>query len=476
MNIRINELLYLLRGYDLEPGKAFALYEDMNAKGKIFRDYREDAKQTSKLTGPLDPRDPLFRLYYSNDERNKKELQEAIVDYVSYGHGKMFDAIRETYKNSDKPLHEIAQLFSEVFGRLNFPRVEDSEDLLSFPACNTPEAIFDQVKETILGYMEITIPIPVENFNTELPKYWLGLSDKGANEIFDIPLVEGELREIKLEGNHEKPMRRRVQFLEETYDEGLKDILKYEEFHRDVAYSLCTLWDSGNYQFTCQTVFTVLAGNPKYRDTKASKTMLEKIKRVIDDLTRRVRINYGQEAEAYPGGFIYHPGAVYEYEGPLFWIRVDRMKINGQIVQEGMRFVAEPILFELARKKAQIYRVPLEAMQAPGNTTEKSISRNEYLTRRFAQMDRSKKKNAKTIPLTNRTIRWSTLLEKRGMEKAKPSQKEKEKQAVIAVLESWKQKNIMLLDYAVTDEAIYIAKEEPQLKEINKIKAQTSEN
>lgn len=476
MNIRATELLYLLRGYDLEPGKASALREDMETKAKNFRDYREDAKQTSKLTGPLDPRDALFKLYYSNDERNKRELQKAIVDYVSYGHGKMFDAIRETYKNSDKPLHEIAQLFSEVFGRLNFPRVEDSEDLLSFPDCNTPEAIFDRVKETILDDMKITIPRPLENFNTNMPDYLTGLADKGANDIFDIPLEEGELREIKLEGVNKKPMRRGIQFLEETYDEGLKDILKYGDFHRDVAFALCTLWDSGNYQFTYQTVFTVLAGNPKERDTKASKTMLEKIKRTIDDLTRRVRINYAQEAEAYPGGFIYQPGAVYEYEGPLFWIRIDRMKINGQIVQEGLKFVAEPILFELARKKAQIYRVPLEAMQAPGNATEKSISRNEYLTRRFAQMDRSKKKKAKDIPLTNRTIRWSTLLEKRGMEKAKPSQKEKEKQAVIAVLESWKRKNIMLLDYAVTDEAIYIAKEEPHLKEINKIKAQTSEN
>ncbi len=476
MNIRANELLYLLRGYDLEPGKASALREIMEAKAKNFHGYREDAKQTSALTGPLPPGDPLFRLYHSNDERNKKELREAIVNYVSYGHGKMFDAILEAYKNSDTPLHEIAQLFSDVFFRINFPRVEDSEDLLSFPDCNTPEEIFDQVKQAILGEMEITAPAPLENFNTNIPDFWTGLADKGANEIFDIPLEAGELREIKLEGSHEKPMRRNVQFLEETYDEGLKDILKYGDFHRDVAFALCTLWDSGNYQFTCQTVFTVLAGNPKYRDTKANKTMLENIKRTINDLTRRVRINYTQEAISYPGGFIYHPGAVYEYEGPLFWIRIDRMKINGQIVQEGMRFVAEPILFELARKKAQIYRVPLEAMQTPGNTTAKSISRNEYLTRRFVQMDRSKKKNAKNIPLPNRTIRWDTLLEKRGLKKAKPSLKEKEKQAVIEVLESWKQKNIMLLDYAVTDEAIYIAKEEPHLKEIDKIKAQISKN
>lgn len=471
MNIRATELLYLLRGYDLEPGKASALREDMETKAKNFRDYREDAKQTSKLTGPLDPRDPLFRLYYSNDERNKKELREAVVDYVSYGHGKMFDAIREAYKDSDKPLHEIAQLFSEVFGRLNFPRVEDSEDLLSFPDCNTPEAIFDRVKEAILDDMKITIPIPLESFISRIPDFSLFIDDKGFKQMFDGKTKAGEKREIKLNSPGRKSMIREIEFVKQEYGEAMEE-WGLDIFEEAVALQLMALWADGTKAFTMQTIASAWEDREKETDTKAGPGLLQRIKQAIIKLSRWVKINYLPEAIAYPEGFIYQPGEVYQYEGPLFFVRIDTtMKLNNQVTHEGIKLVAEPILLELAKKKAQYTKLPASIYKTPGSLTVKKVELEFYLLGRLEQMRRSKKKNAKNIPLTIRTILWDTLFAKTGIDaKATPSVKKKQMEKALAMLDAWKQAGELLLDYASTPEAIYIAIEEPHLKEIQRKK------
>ena len=471
MNIRADEFFLLTRGYDIDPDKLKTLEEKMRSASQAVTKNEADLKKFSKVVDLSRISASLFDCYESQDAKLRNELRTAVADYVAYLGGNLYTSALEAYKDSDKPQYEIDALFIDCLMKTELHPLEDDINIFSFPDCNTPADVFEKAKQDILDRMAITIPRPLESYMTRIPNFILWLDDKGAKEIFDGQTKAGEKREIKLNSPGRKSMIREIEFVKQEYGEAIEE-WGLDLFEWGVALSLCSLWYDGTKAFTLQTIASSWEDLEKGTDLKAGEVTLQRIKQAIIKLSRWVKINYLPEAKAYPGGFIYHPGEVYQYEGPLFFVRIDTtMKLNNQVTHEGIKLVAEPILLELAKKKAQYTKLPNSVFKTPGSLTVKKVELEFYLLGRLEQMRRSKKKKAKDIPLTIRTILWETLFAKTGIDaKATPSVKKKQMEKALAMLDAWKQAGELLLDYASTPEAIYIAVEEPHLKEIQKKK------
>lgn len=457
----------VMRGYDLDQEKLEELGNKCWESGEEMRKYKEDYQTTLDLAGgELDHTDPLYIHIHYNMERIRRRMSEALVNYYKCLHGKIFLSVMENYKKTAFLQGEIALLFERCYGALNLYPVEGAEDMLNFRECRTEEELFNFVRDDILDRMATEVMPDLKNIVTRDPDCFVIPQDKGARAPFDGKQKIGEKRTITLNGPKNKPMKREIQFLEEAYDNGLTQ-LGLGEFEKAVGYSLCTLWDSGTKEFSLQTIATMLKGNPD-TDPKANGEFLLRIKDALRKLSRWVIIQYEQEAIAYKDELIYHPGEIYKYEGPLFHVRIDTvMKLNGTVTREGVRIVDKPILWTLAEMKAQFSKVPLSVFRTPGNLTEKKVELQMYLVERLTQMGRMKKKNAS---LSSLTIKWETLFQRTGNAGAKPSAKAKVKDKALAILDTWKLDGELLLDYAVDDEAIYIAIEEPHLQTISRKK------
>lgn len=468
MNIRADEYFILTRGYNLDPDKLEELDKKMRSASQAVAKNEADLKKFSKVVDMSRISDQLFDCFERQDAKLRDELRTAVADYVAYLGGNLYKSALEAYKGSDKPRYEIDASFFECLIKTNLRPLEEDKNIFSFPDCNTPEDIFEKAKQDILDRMEITIPRPLKNFITHVPDYMIIIQDKGTTEIFDGKMKAGEKREIKLNRSGREKMVREIEFVNQEFDETLTQFgLKEEE--KFVANALCSLWDDNTRVFSLQTIASMYGGNDRETDSKASKQTLREIKEILRKLSTWTIINYSQEAIAYKDKFIevLEPdGKLYKYEGPLFHVDIETTaKLNGTVTHEAVEISKEPILWKLAKMKAQFTKVPLSVFNTPGNLTSNKIELQMYLVERLTQMKRMKRKNT---PLANLTIKWDTLLQRTGNADAKPSAKAKVKDKALALLDYWKQSGELLLDYAVSDEAIYIAIEEPHLKLIEK--------
>ena len=468
MNIRADEYIILTRGYNLDRNKLLDLSENLISSTKAVAKNEKELNKLNKAVDLSKIDQALFDCYDRQARELRSKNRTALANYVAYYGGDLYKSIREAYKDSDKPQCEIDASF---LNSLKHPTIHplDDENIFSFPDCNTPADIFEKVKRDILDRMATAIPRPLENIVTHISDQMIIFHDKGTTEIFEGKMKAGEKREIKLNRSGRDRMVREIEFVNQEFDETLTQFGLKEGTEKGVAGALCSLWDDNTRVFSLQTIATMLGGNDPDADSKASKQSLQEIKEILRKLGTWTIIDYSQEAIAYKDKFmeVLEPdGKLYKYEGPLFHVDIETTaKLNGTITHEAVTISKEPILWKLAKAKAQFTKVPLSVFRTPGNLTANKIELQMYLVERLTQMKRMKKKNT---PLSSLTIKWDTLLKRTGHAGAKPSAKAKVKERALSMLDTWKQAGELLLDYTTNEEAIYIALEEPHLKIIDK--------
>ena len=152
--------------------------------------------------------------------------------------------------------------------------------------------------------------------------------------------------------------------------------------------------EQGHKAFTAEQIYQAM-GNEGRPNSKTKEKILDS----VETLSRaRVTIDNTEEHELYPN-----------YDRlkatfPLLDTEICIAYSRGQIVEDAIRIIQSPKLFEFAEDRHQITKLPINVLESPLNKTEDNLLLSDYLLMRISKM-----RNSKYI---TRTILLDTIYQK----------------------------------------------------------------
>ena len=216
----------------------------------------------------------------------------------------------------------------------------------------------------------------------------------------------GEVKDLKAESDKDSRKGKQASILLLLDFQALNGVNISREltvYDKWVWNACANLNEQGHKAFTAEQIYQAM-GNEGRPNSKTKEKILDS----VETLSRaRVTIDNTEEHELYPN-----------YDRlkatfPLLDTEICIAYSRGQIVEDAIRIIQSPKLFEFAEDRHQITKLPINVLESPLNKTEDNLLLSDYLLMRISKM-----RNSKYI---TRTILLDTIYQKCCIETYKPS-------------------------------------------------------
>ena len=207
----------------------------------------------------------------------------------------------------------------------------------------------------------------------------------------------GEVKDLKAESDKDSRKGKQASILLLLDFQALNGVNISREltvYDKWVWNACANLNEQGHKAFTAEQIYQAM-GNEGRPNSKTKEKILDS----VETLSRaRVTIDNTEEHELYPN-----------YDRlkatfPLLDTEICIAYSRGQIVEDAIRIIQSPKLFEFAEDRHQITKLPINVLESPLNKTEDNLLLSDYLLMRISKM-----RNSKYI---TRTILLDTIYQK----------------------------------------------------------------
>ena len=207
----------------------------------------------------------------------------------------------------------------------------------------------------------------------------------------------GEVKDLKAESDKDSRKGKQASILLLLDFQALNGVNINREltvYDKWVWNACANLNEQGHKAFTAEQIYQAM-GNEGRPNSKTKEKILDS----VETLSRaRVTIDNTEEHELYP-----------KYDRlkatfPLLDTEICIAYSRGQIVEDAIRIIQSPKLFEFAEDRHQITKLPINVLESPLNKTEDNLLLSDYLLMRISKM-----RNSKYI---TRTILLDTIYQK----------------------------------------------------------------
>ena len=377
------------------------------------------------------------------DEKEKNKAVNTIADDAWISFEKTLDDIFDRYRNNNEFLDDLEQIGAMNILSLSFESaihytreycnsIKDNEEKKT--ALEATIQLYGNIRDNIKTYEENTISVNEllvneNNSRQKLKEIMVNIVSSTINDILPIEKKIKEPTEIIKTGNltnvilpldkvndtlwkgNFDPGERYPLKAERDKDtakgitaniwvsidfeelEGVKITRTLDYYDKNVFTSLANLKKNGYDIVTASQVYTAMA-----YEGKAGKTDREKILKSIEFMSMaRVYIDNREEVK------IYNKYDEINASFPLISTEIIKRIVNGTIVNDAIRIIEVPRLFDFAEKRKHITTVPIEVLRMPISKTNKNLMLRDYLFKRIAKM-----KNNENI---SRNILFATIYE-----------------------------------------------------------------
>ena len=166
---------------------------------------------------------------------------------------------------------------------------------------------------------------------------------------------------------------------------------RINSYDREIYNAVATLAAAGNNEFSPSMIFQLLSGNISDERNKMSPETRRKILKSVEKMSvTRVTIDASAEVRA---GMI----AQATFKNYLIPAEMTELRINGQLVTDGIRLLSRLPLFDYASRKRQVVSIDIKMLDTPLPNTPENIVLKGYLLMRIASIMNSKNKMSDTI-------------------------------------------------------------------------------
>ena len=248
----------------------------------------------------------------------------------------------------------------------------------------------------------------------------------------------GEVKDLKAESDKDSRKGKQASILLLLDFQALNGVNISREltvYDKWVWNACANLNEQGHKAFTAEQIYQAM-GNEGRPNSKTKEKILDS----VETLSRaRVTIDNTEEHELYPN-----------YDRlkatfPLLDTEICIAYSRGQIVEDAIRIIQSPKLFEFAEDRHQITKLPINVLESPLNKTEDNLLLSDYLLMRISKM-----RNSKYI---TRTILLDTIYQKCCIETYKQKQRLPEK--IEKILNHYKELE-WIKDFQITEREIII--------------------
>ena len=248
----------------------------------------------------------------------------------------------------------------------------------------------------------------------------------------------GEVKDLKAESDKDSRKGKQASILLLLDFQALNGVNISREltvYDKWVWNACANLNEQGHKAFTAEQIYQAM-GNEGRPNSKTKEKILDS----VETLSRaRVTIDNTEEHELYPN-----------YDRlkatfPLLDTEICIAYSRGQIVEDAIRIIQSPKLFEFAEDRHQITKLPINVLESPLNKTEDNLLLSDYLLMRISKM-----RNSKYI---TRIILLDTIYQKCCIETYKQKQRLPEK--IEKILNHYKELE-WIKDFQITEREIII--------------------
>ena len=159
---------------------------------------------------------------------------------------------------------------------------------------------------------------------------------------------------------------------------------RINSYDREIYNAVATLAAAGNNEFSPSMIFQLLSGNISDERNKMSPETRRKILKSVEKMSvTRVTIDASAEVRA---GMI----AQATFKNYLIPAEMTELRINGQLVTDGIRLLSRLPLFDYASRKRQVVSIDIKMLDTPLPNTPENIVLKGYLLMRIASIMNSK--------------------------------------------------------------------------------------
>ena len=248
----------------------------------------------------------------------------------------------------------------------------------------------------------------------------------------------GEVKDLKAESDKDSRKGKQASILLLLDFQALNGVNISREltvYDKWVWNACANLNEQGHKAFTAEQIYQAM-GNEGRPNSKTKEKILDS----VETLSRaRVTIDNTEEHELYPN-----------YDRlkatfPLLDTEICIAYSRGQIVEDAIRIIQSPKLFEFAEDRHQITKLPINVLESPLNKTEDNLLLSDYLLMRISKM-----RNSKYI---TRIILLDTIYQKCCIETYK--QKQRLPKKIEKILNHYKELE-WIKDFQITEREIII--------------------
>lgn len=388
-------------------------------KSAIIRDIKEILKAVTKED-------------FQNEIFSEEQLFPKPGDFLSLNNINKEKKYTEDYRNFCIYLTQILQAQIEAFQYYDFP-LEEIEKLIEEKACKyykRPESI-----DALPILRTKTGALPKVN-TSKLDSICFPLDKVNSTLWYGFPV--GEVKDLKAESDKDSRKGNQANIILLLDFEALNGVNISREltvYDKWVWNACANLNEQGHKAFTAEQIYQAM-GNEGRPNSKTKEKILDS----VETLSRaRVTIDNTEEHELYPN-----------YDRlkatfPLLDTEICIAYSRGQIVEDAIRIIQSPKLFEFAEDRHQITKLPINVLESPLNKTEDNLLLSDYLLMRISKM-----RNSKYI---TRTILLDTIYQKCCIETYK--QKQRLPKKIEKILNHYKELE-WIKDFQITEREIII--------------------
>ena len=350
-----------------------------------------------------------------------------------------------TVRNSLKELEEQGYIIRELHREVNLLRIyflkeetlTGGEIIDHFENCPSPLENDRPPLENCPSPKNHIPPITTEIINTQkLSSVNFPLDKVNSTLWYGFPV--GEVKDLKAESDKDSRKGKQASILLLLDFQALNGVNISREltvYDKWVWNACANLNEQGHKAFTAEQIYQAM-GNEGRPNSKTKEKILDS----VETLSRaRVTIDNTEEHELYPN-----------YDRlkatfPLLDTEICIAYSRGQIVEDAIRIIQSPKLFEFAEDRHQITKLPINVLESPLNKTEDNLLLSDYLLMRISKM-----RNSKYI---TRTILLDTIYQKCCIETYK--QKQRLPKKIEKILNHYKELE-WIKDFQITEREIII--------------------